>query len=458
MQVKYEQTDFDAILNPDFYERCTACNQILKANGIALQITDIRQVFSLIAPWDGPFIDDVRRQCLQGQVELLRFIQEYGRPLNYAMLTPEMITEHFLDACHRNSTKPDLSLIKELVEHGADIHAHDSRGFTAFQLATSIYDREIMALFLEHGSDINEEIRYLENKTSTVWLEKVKYADLNDLQLMLEHGARANDRDSDGSTPLMKYCEGKPVCEGVALLLKHGADATCVDSDGNSALHLIAGGSADAETVSQLIDAGANVNLFNRFGDVPLHINSRYQLAGNEKTAIALLERGANPNLRDSSGDTPLILAARCDKPLVVIALMEHGADTDIRSASGKRACEIALDKGFVQTASYIDPNAFVEYENLMQSSGIPHVKTQIIERLKAGQKHYQSDKEGYSEFLSQGDVFLHERYENGAHPPIIHSYATDESALAYLYASNRSYSSDETEISIYQSILNSLK
>lgn len=458
MTIKGAQADFAAVLDHDYFVRYEACSRILKANDIPLEISDIRRVFACIASLDEPDTDELRQQFLQGQAELIRFINEYGQPLPYDRLTPAEITEYFLDACCRRSAKPDLALIRELVEHGADIRAHDKTGFAALKLATSAYDHEIMNFFLERGADINEVIRYKDQITSTVWLEKVAYAELPDLKLMLKHGASAVASDSAGNTPLMKYCAAKPVSEGVAMLLQHGADPTAENNDGNSALHLIAAADADGAAVKLLIDAGSAINKRNRYGDAPLHLNARFQLAGNEKITEALLENGADPNCRNSDGDTPLLLAAGCDKQLVVKALVKHGADLNIRNTRKKTAYEIALSRGFVQTAGYMELNAAADYEKKNQEDGLPALKKQIIERLKAGFRHSQSDREGYSVFSFRGEAYAHERFENGAAPPDITTYATDEAALAYLYATNRSYRDNETEVSVYQSIFQALQ
>jgi ankyrin repeat protein len=46
----------------------------------------------------------------------------------------------------------NLSIVKMLMEHGADIHALDGRGATVLAYATT---NEIAQCFLDHGLDIN---------------------------------------------------------------------------------------------------------------------------------------------------------------------------------------------------------------------------------------------------------------------------------------------------------------
>lgn len=458
MVKKIEQADLDAVLDPDYFVRYDACDKILQENDIPLKIADLRRVFSLIIEKDDNTAEETHQQLLRGQAELIQFINSFGKSLDFAQLTRQQVNDLFLDACYRTSVKPDLNVIQELVIHGADIKAHDERGFAALKLATGIYDRDIMKYFLEQGADINEVIHYRDQKTSTVWLEKIKYAETQDLQIMLQYGARPNDRDWNGNSALLNYCAGKPVCEGVALLLNYGADPTVVNADGNSPLHLIATVDAESEAVKLLIKSGASVNQRNLAGDTPLHCNSRFALAGNEKVTICLLEHEADPEITNPAGETPLLLAASCDKKLVVKALVENGANCKKKNSAGKTAYEVALSKNFIETASYINPEARSDYDKGALSSGVNELKAQILQRLKNGQNQYQSDREGYSLFSRRDDVYLHERFENGAHPPVVSTYPTDESALEYLYETNRSYSASETELSIYQRVLNSFR
>ena len=365
----------------------------------------------------------------------------------------------FLEACKCLTEKPDLAKLKELVENGADIKAHDNMGFAALRWATHIYDRDVMRFFLEHGADINEVIHYKDKTVSTVWLNKVGYSQLEDLRLMLSYGARANDCDSDGNTALLKYCAGNPVREGVALLLEYGASAKAVNKEQNSALHLVARTTVDPETVQLLIEAGGDVNLRNDMGDTPLHVNARFKLAGDERTTLCLLERGADCDAVNGDGDTALLLAARCDKEFVVKALVDHGADKELRDASGQKALDIALSKAFLKTACHIDPQALVEYYKRADKAGIDKIRTAIIDSLRAGMHHCRSNKEGYAIFSRRGDGYVFEDYIEGVSPPVVSNYKTDTDALQLLYDINRSYGqSDETELAVYQKILRSLQ
>ena len=186
----------------------------------------------------------------------------------------------------------------------------------------------------------------------------------------------------------------------------------------------------DSETVQMLIDAGADVHLRNDMGDTPLHVNARFKLAGDERTAVCLLEHGADSDALNGDGDTALLLAARCDKEFVVKTLVDHGADKEIRDASGKTALDIALSKAFLKTACHIDPQALVEYYKRADKAGVNKVKEAIIASLRGGMQHYRSNKEGYATFSRRGDGYVFEDYIEGASPPVVSTYKTDADAL----------------------------
>jgi len=251
MEIKGSKSDLEAVLSEDFFERCEACENLLQANGIELKITDVNQVFRHITvEIETGNEGSARQHYRDAQAALISFIKGYGQKVDCNGLSPDEVNRLFLEACKQLTTKPDLAKLKELVEYGADIKAHDHMGFAALKWATHIYDREVMRFFLEQGADINEVIHYKDKTVSTVWLNNVCYSKMEDLRLMLTYGARANDCDSDGNTALLKYCAGNPEHEGVVLLLEHGASVKAINKEKNSVLHLVARTTVDSHSKS----------------------------------------------------------------------------------------------------------------------------------------------------------------------------------------------------------------
>ncbi|HOY67801.1 MAG TPA: ankyrin repeat domain-containing protein [Candidatus Ozemobacteraceae bacterium] len=457
MELKGDPEDLKNVLDEEYFVRYEAYNRLLRANGIPLEIPDLRRVFAGMMNVSGPLNEKKRGKLQEAFDRFARFVQEYGRPFDFPAMTPEEITERFLDACSRTSTPPDLRELRELCAHGADVHAHDALGFSALKLATRVYNREVTAFLLGRGVDINEPIRYKDGNVSTVWIEKAGYAEVEDLRLMLDAGARPNDRDSAGNTALMTYCAGNPVPEGVALLISRGADPTLMNNEKYTSLHFLARANVDGAAVSLLMEHGAPVDARNDLGETALHVNAKFTLAGDERGTRALLAGGANPDVRTPEGETPLLMAVRCEKERVVRVLIETGANKAIKGPDGKKPFAVAMEKRFHAIARIIDPAAYAEYEQRGDRSGTRIIRNDIIDALRAGKKQYRSDKEGYSWFSRRGDVYLFERFENGASPPIVTTIEGDDDALRYLYDSNRTGAAAETELSVYRSILQSL-
>lgn len=120
-------------------------------------------------------------------------------------------------------------------------------------------------------------------------------------------GFDVNIRDNIGRTLLMIASE-YAVIENIELLLKHGADANLVDEYGNSALHYTARRYSHEDiyrrSATILIEQGrANVSQTNNNGDTPLHLACRKACY---PAAFALLRHGACWSCKNEKGETPL--------------------------------------------------------------------------------------------------------------------------------------------------------
>merc|ERR1712100_21540 len=86
-------------------------------------------------------------------------------------------------------------------------------------------------------------------------------------KLLLENGAKVNQADTEGRTPLNEAAE-QGHTEITNLLLKKGADPNNIarKSDGSTPLHY----AANAEIAKLLLDNGAKVNQADNDGYTPL--------------------------------------------------------------------------------------------------------------------------------------------------------------------------------------------
>ena len=101
----------------------------------------------------------------------------------------------------------------------------------AFFKAVNDGDRELVALFIKAGIDINAK----EEDGRTALLIAAEKGDAGIAALLADNGAEVNARDVDGYTALM-YAAYKGNRELADFLLKHGADVHAKDKDGWTAL------------------------------------------------------------------------------------------------------------------------------------------------------------------------------------------------------------------------------
>jgi hypothetical protein len=116
----------------------------------------------------------------------------------------------------------DLEVVQKLVECGASIGAKNLYGFTPLYYASfGDYGNycSVLRLLLEHGADINARA----GDGSTALHRASSYGRLEIVCLLLEHGAETKAKNNLGKTAL-QVAEEKGKFEVVKLLLEHKAD------------------------------------------------------------------------------------------------------------------------------------------------------------------------------------------------------------------------------------------
>jgi ankyrin repeat protein len=176
-----------------------------------------------------------------------------------------------------------LQFVRELVKRGADVNAQLVNG--------------------------NGGYGKYNTKGATAFLMASANADVPYMKLLLELGADPSIANVDGCTPLIVACgihvgsdqatevagEEPEVIEAATLLLKLGADVNHVDANGETAMHGAALKNLP-KVVQFLADNGAKVEVWNhknKFGSTPLMLAQGYR-PGNFKPSfetVAAIER-----------------------------------------------------------------------------------------------------------------------------------------------------------------------
>jgi uncharacterized protein len=132
------------------------------------------------------------------------------------------------------------AVVEHLLNHGADDHVADHTGKLPIVYAAAGARFDVTRRLLAHDIDVNA--RYPNELTLLMWAagpdESAAEADATKVvSILLDAGARVNDRDARGRTALMIAAEGGR-SEIAKLLLARGADASLKDKAGKRAVDL----------------------------------------------------------------------------------------------------------------------------------------------------------------------------------------------------------------------------
>jgi hypothetical protein len=124
-----------------------------------------------------------------------------------------------------------LRIAGEILRRGGRIDGKGGESFTP--LISAVWDEDsqcsnasMIEFLLKNGASANQIYRN-ENIFRTVLHYAVAHGSVESLTLLLQYGADANVRDSDGNTPIMKLIASDPTGLGA------GIDSSCSNSDNN---------------------------------------------------------------------------------------------------------------------------------------------------------------------------------------------------------------------------------
>jgi ankyrin repeat protein len=117
-----------------------------------------------------------------------------------------------------------LTCVQLLLDHNADVYAHDNDGDTSLHESAGHGHPEITQMLLDRGAEVN-----FQNKNGSTPLLRVaqswggKKSNLQVVQLLLDHVADVHAHDHNGKTPFdVAFDLGKH--EILPLLSPHGAE------------------------------------------------------------------------------------------------------------------------------------------------------------------------------------------------------------------------------------------
>ncbi len=227
----------------------------------------------------------------------------------------------------------DAQAVRKWLDNGADVNARDAEGDTPLILASFYASPECVELLIEKGADVNAA-----NKAGATALIRAA-TDYEKTRLLVAAGANVRVRTALGNTPLILAARRAGNSRTVQLLLERGADATERNDAGVSPV-LSGAASGDLGTVQLLLDAGAKADDFPKSdqpgtADITAGLRTPLMWAAyhNDVSMVRLLlERGADPNQSTYFG-SPLSHACWSDSFEAAELLIAQGANVNARDA-----------------------------------------------------------------------------------------------------------------------------
>ncbi len=242
----------------------------------------------------------------------MHFLSIYSEAINKdASLITEASLMH--DAAELDEERDDL--IRVLLDAGADPDYPNRFNWTPLQVASEKGHVSIIRMLLEAGADIHADLR---GDGHRALMRAITYRNREAIVLLLNAGADPKLRDNGDRNALNRAAYRGGLADIVRLLLStYGADVDYSNVHGNTALHE-ASLNGHADTVKVLLQAGASIDILNNNGRSAFHfVTESFQtpvLARSLVTLRILLDAAAAEarmdilQVKDNFDKTPLEL------------------------------------------------------------------------------------------------------------------------------------------------------
>lgn len=225
---------------------------------------------------------DKIKMLIKADSTLLELKDAHGNtPLNLASFNPE-------------TWDKQPAIAKFLINNGANVNTRNNEGITPLLGICSGAgpDFDIVQLLIAKGADINGQ----DNNGRVPLLDVVIIGNLKVAKFMIEHGANVNAYDKVYSNNALNLAISFNKNDSIAtLLIENGARLNQKDRDGNSELH-IAAMRGLANLIRFLVEKGADVHAVNKNNHTALYYAAKYGyllaadaliVAGSDKTTIS---------------------------------------------------------------------------------------------------------------------------------------------------------------------------
>jgi len=284
-------------------------------------------------------LNPIHSACLGGNVAVLPLLLHHYDSIkntinkqnnpnsNRHLLNWTIRAEEAWTPLHMACIKGHASVVRFLIDHGADINAQDGRGHTPLIIASCNGYRDIVEILLKE-KNVNIRLRDKTQQSCLFFAAQNGYLPI--VELLLEKRRHI----LDDPTPPPKLAKVQQNNQS-KLEVDDDEEQEQVEPEtqdilemammtGNKPIHAACFRGFDS-IVSALLKAGCDMHSVNRMGNTPLHVSVTCSDQDAACKAISvLLSNGANISAPSCFGNTPLHDACWKAKPQIVRLLLEH--------------------------------------------------------------------------------------------------------------------------------------
>lgn len=227
-----------------------------------------------------------------------------------------------VDALIQASDEGALSVVRKLIENGANVNASNRDALTPLMAAAAEGEYETVSYLLDVGADIEATSSSLD---WTPLLLAAKEGESSVVRLLLEKGA---DTEASCTYRSINYSEDE--------------DLTLISFYKNATPLMIAIEEDEEETIEVLIKNGADINV--TISKSQLLVPERY--SWEELVNFDMDDNSANKVMYDVTGWTLLMEAVECDNYNIIRLLLDAGVDKNMKTNTGITALSLAKKTG----------------------------------------------------------------------------------------------------------------
>ncbi len=240
--------------------------------------------------------------CMNEQINTVKLLIEKGCDVNEKDHNGKTIL-------HEMCRKGNVDITKLLINNGAKLNEQSNTGKTElFYGIEPIKENsiEIIKILLKNGANINVKDKNEGTLIHKLAGEQNKEQESQKLmRLLIIKGAKIDEIDKYGYTPLMNICYFHDNLEMIKLLIKNGANPEKVDKQNKRAINLACANN-QTKIVKYLMRYEKDINRQDIKGNTLLHEVCQNQYLKINEIVELLIEKGIDTKIKNNENETAL--------------------------------------------------------------------------------------------------------------------------------------------------------